>query len=310
MKVAVLLATYNGEKYIKTQIDSLLNQTFHNFELFISDDGSTDNTLEILKEYAFNRHNIHILEKHEPNGSACKNFLYLLENVNSDLYLFCDQDDEWFSDHIENLVRTFEINRKEGVPLLIHSDLMVVDRELNIINDSFFKFSSLSKNPLPYHYYLVQNNVTGCTMAINQELKEKAILNLSTENRLKIPMHDWWLALVAARFGEIIFIENKGLKYRQHGGNEVGAKNVNSFSYVFNRFFNRAANRRSVSMSRNLVSVYLSVFDNVLENEEKKVLSEYISPDKYSKLRRILFLKKNRLERDTLKRKLMQILYI
>jgi len=309
MKVSVLMATYNGEKYVKTQIDSLLNQSYKEFDIYISDDGSKDKTLEILNEYEKKYSNIHVLSQHSPNGSACKNFLYLLNNVDSELYLFCDQDDEWFSDHIENLVKAYEKESDKSIPLLIHSDLEVVDGNLNTINPSFFDFSGLSKNPLNYRYYLVQNNVTGCTMCINQALKEKCLIVENNDIKL-IPMHDWWFALVAARFGKVVFLESKGLRYRQHGNNEVGAKNVNSLSYMFSRFFNKTANKASVEMSRNLVSVFVSVFKGELIEEEVLLLTEYISPEKYSKLHRIAFLRKNGFKRDSFKRRVMQILYI
>ncbi len=310
MKVSVLMATYNGEKFLRTQIDSLLNQSYKDFEIYISDDGSKDHTFYILEEYEKRYSNIHILKNHKPSGSACKNFIYLLESVKSDFYLFCDQDDEWLPDHIENLVCSYEKQEDKNIPILIHSDLIVVDGELNTICDSFFDFSSLSKKPLTYKYYLVQNNVTGCTMGINQALKEKCLNNVSEESIKDIPMHDWWFALVAARFGKIVLLESKGLKYRQHGGNEVGAKKVNSLTYAFKRFLNKQINQKSVSMSRKLVKIYLSVFGNMLPSDEVEVLTEYVTPENYGKLHRIAFLKKNGMERDSFKRKIMQKLYI
>lgn len=308
MKISVLLATYNGEEYISEQLDSLMNQSLKDFYVYISDDGSKDTTMEIIKKYMQQYSNIILLPIHNPTGSACKNFFYLLKKVDSDLYFFCDQDDVWTNDHISNIVDVAK-QMDNSLPFLIHSDLFVVNEKLEIKNASFFEFSNIKKYPLSYKYYLVQNNVTGCSMCINNALKELAIGTGFQDIEHLIPMHDWWFALIASRFGDIKFLETKSLFYRQHSDNSVGAKNVKSYSYKISRFFNKKANEKSIQMSKDITTAFIEVFKDLLEPKEVNMLENYLHLEK-SKISKIIFLKRNSLFKDTLSRKIMQILYI
>ena len=136
MKVSIALATYNGEKYLREQLDSILNQDFKDFTLYISDDGSSDGTLKILGEYAAKDGRVKPFPKHEPNKSACRHFLYMLENIQSDLYLFCDQDDVWTSDHIGIFVEKYKI----GMPCSSHNSFLILS-----LSTVFLKSSSPPK---------------------------------------------------------------------------------------------------------------------------------------------------------------------
>ena len=233
--VTVLLATFNGEKFLEEQLNSLLNQSFSDFRIVIRDDGSTDNTLEIIERYkGISPEKIEICPSGEPTHSAAGNFFKLIELYNDDYIMLCDQDDCWLPDKIEKTLAAMkktEENFGNDTPILVHTDLKVVDEKLKIINNSFIKLQGLSPNFCELNNLLMQNCVTGCTSMFNKALLEKLFILPST-----VAMHDWWIALIAAAFGKIVFLNESTILYRQHSNNEVGAKNVNDFSFIMNSF--------------------------------------------------------------------------
>ena len=140
--IAILMSTYNGERYLREQIDSLLSQTNKDWILYIRDDGSTDGTVLIVKEYEREYpYKIVLLEDGLGNlGSGCS-FMQLLSSVNSDYYMFCDQDDVWLSDKIEKTylkLRTME-SEDIGKSVVVFTDLYIVDKSLNIISNSLWE---------------------------------------------------------------------------------------------------------------------------------------------------------------------------
>ncbi|MEE0353826.1 MAG: glycosyltransferase family 2 protein [Treponema sp.] len=312
MKISILLATYNGEKYFREQLDSILNQDFKDFTLYVSDDGSSDNTLKIIDYYSKKDERIKVLPKHEPNKSACKHFLYMLENVESDLFLFSDQDDVWTKDHISTLVEKYVSlsENEKKLPILIHSDLYVADKNLNIINKSFFDYALLAKKSAHKNSYFLENNVTGGVMLINKKLKDLVFIN---ENYLranieKIPMHDQFFALLAFRFGKIIFIDKQLEFYRQHENNVVGAKNVKSIKNIFHKIL--SIDNLWLKKSQDFVLFFLTCYFDLLSAGERDVLSKFIDLRKFSKLKSVHFLIQNDFLKENRKRQILQILSI
>ena len=174
-QVDVLLATYNGEKYVAEQIDSILNQTYKNIHLIISDDCSKDNTSEILKEYEqkyIQQHNLGVI----------KNIEFLLKKVTNNLYMLSDQDDVWLPQKIEKSVETL---KKENADL-VFGDLEVVDKNLKTMYPSFGDYMLLNKKIKKYiNSYRVNylyNCVTGCTVLSKKEFIEK-ILPIPTDSK-------------------------------------------------------------------------------------------------------------------------------
>jgi len=231
MNVAILLSTYNGEMFLKEQIDSIINQSFKNWDLYIRDDGSTDSTLLIIKKYCKDHHNIHLVEDNK-NLGACQSFLWLLNYVDAPYYMFCDQDDIWLQDKIYislELMKKSESIHPE-IPILVHTDLKVVDKDLKEINTSFWNYAKLKQRYLSgFNYLGVCNGITGCSMMINDKTKK-----VSLPCNLKIPMHDYFLALKVAKFGKIVYLDTSTILYRQHDKNELGAKDTN-FVYFLTR---------------------------------------------------------------------------
>lgn len=230
-KTAILLATYNSQRFLVSQIESIINQTYQDWTLYIRDDGSKDNTIEIISSFINTDTRIVLIEDKFRNLGAGGSFMALLKQVDADNYLFCDHDDVWLSEKIERslkeMQRLSEMN--PGKPIIVHSDLYVVDQDLNVIDNSFWKSSGIKPAILNKKNIIqVFNCVTGCTMLFNQAAKK-----CSLPYNLKAPMHDWWIAIKTLKNGGIIFgISEPLIYYRQHESNEVGARDVNTQYFV------------------------------------------------------------------------------
>ncbi len=224
------MATYNGEKYIKEQINSILNQKYHNWNLIIRDDGSTDKTVHIINDFiAKYPDRITFVKDKKRNLGSSRNFSELLTHSQSEYIMFCDQDDVWLPERIElSMNEILKLEKKFGnkKPLLVFNDLYVVDERLNIQSDSFWKFKKRDPRNTALNRLILQNVITGCAMIINRSL-----LRLSLPIDENAMMHDWWIAIVASAFGEISFIDMPLVYYRQHGSNVIGAntKSISKF---------------------------------------------------------------------------------
>lgn len=212
-KLQILMSTYNGEKYLREQLDSIIKQTYPLINILIRDDGSSDGTLSILKEYAGKYD--HVTYYEGENIGVIQSFLQLLKesDANVSYYAFADQDDVWLPEKIERAVEKLKEKRDKG-PLLYCSDLYVTDEQLNVLKVD-------EKRPRPsFGNALVQNICTGCTAVFNKELRD--VINQTQPKT--IVMHDWWLYLSAALQGTVIYDQTPYIYYRQHGHNEWGVK--------------------------------------------------------------------------------------
>ncbi len=209
-KVQILMSTYNGEKFLEEQIESLLRQSWINLEILIRDDGSKDRTREILKKYSDKYENIHVYLG--TNLGVAKSFFELLKKSDADYVGFCDQDDIWLEQKIEKAVAELE---QERGPALYCSNKILVDSTGNPMN----KQDNRKRKP-GFGNAVVECICTGCTAVMNQELAE--IL------KSKVPdhaiLHDWWTYLAASYVGKVIFDEQAYIYYRQHQENVIGAK--------------------------------------------------------------------------------------
>ena len=220
-KIDILIATYNGEKYIKEQLDSILNQTYKNIRIVISDDSSKDETINILKEYEKKDNRIE-LYLHEKNLGVVKNIEFLLSKVKNELYMLSDQDDVWLPKKVEKSVEKLE---KENADL-VFGDLEVVDEKLDTIYPSFGDFMLLNKkidkyintNKINYFFF-----VTGCTVLSKKKFIDK-IVPIPTESKYLI--HDHWIGLILSLNGKLAYMNEKYIKYRQHGNNQVGTDKI------------------------------------------------------------------------------------
>lgn len=273
-QIDILLATYNGEKYLKEQIDSILNQTYTNFRLIISDDCSKDKTREILKKYNDKRI---ITYFQENNLGYVKNFEFLLSKVENDVYMFADQDDYWLPTKVEHTYNKL----KETDADLVFTDLEVVNEKLEQIKPSFNDYMLLSRKIKKYNDYRMQylyNCVTGCTLMAKNKYFEY-ILPLPTESKYVI--HDTWIACVMANKGKVAYLDEKTIKYRQHGNNQVGTDKI---SHKFTKL--EDVRNLFIEVKLGLFTTYVKhdkIFTEELKEQNKKALQyfEMLKTKKY-----------------------------
>ena len=233
-QIAILMATYNGGKYIREQIDSIVNQTFNNWHLYIRDDGSYDNTISIIKEYCKVYNNITLI--HDALGTlGCRDqFLYLLKIVNADYYMFCDQDDKWFYDKIEKSYKFIQYVESEnpGMPILIGSDSSMCGPNLEVINKSCWDHLHIHPRKfLNINGIYVYPFITGASMILNKKVRDilPPIPEGCPKNR---PMYDWWILINAYKLGIVELLEEPTRFYRQHANNVSGGLDKLDSSYL------------------------------------------------------------------------------
>ncbi len=306
--VDILLTTFNGENYIKEQMDSLLNQTYDNYRILVRDDGSTDKTCQIINDYRKRYPDkVIIIEDKLCAKSAAKNFWILIKHATADYVMFCDQDDYWFPNKIADSVKALEGLEKENgkdCPALIYTDYDVADANLNVLhmksagNQKYTFNGELEK-------LLVQNYVTGCLMAIN-----KSLCDILGEYNNAMLMHDWWIALVASATGVVKHVPIVTMKYRQHGNNEVGAVDIKSFKYRLGKILANKS-KENANLCFRQAEAILEEYDGHIPANKKYILEKYINvKSNKSKIKRIHTLCKGGYLKSDLVRVIGQILYI
>lgn len=223
-RTVIVMAAYNGSRFIDEQIESIRAQSYPDWMLYVRDDGSCDDTVQKILQIERADNRIRLVRDNLGNQGATGNFSALMKiafEENADYLFFADQDDVWHPEKLAVMLDTFrQLELKQGAetPLLVHSDLLLVDEELQPMADSFVTYSGLSPATSGLGVLLCENQVTGCACAINRSL-----LELATPIPREALMHDWWLALLASSVGKIGFISRPLVRYRQHAGNVLGA---------------------------------------------------------------------------------------
>lgn len=206
--ISVCLASYNGEAYILEQVSSILGQLSAEDEVIVSDDGSNDSTLEKVR--GFNDPRIRLL--HGPRQGLVANFQNAILHARGDIIVLSDQDDVWLPGRLENVVPCLRVHD------LVVCDCTVVDRDLNLISPSFYRLNNSGPGLLKN---FTRNSYQGCCMAFR-----KSVLELALPFPVNIPMHDWWLGLVAELYGSVFFLHQPGLLYRRHDANQSSTAQV------------------------------------------------------------------------------------
>ena len=277
-KIDIVLATYNGERFVQRQIESVLDQMDDGCRLLVRDDGSSDGTLALVRQLARRcPDRIVLLDNGGERLGACGSFSRLLESSNADYVALCDQDDVWLPGRLSlplERIRAVEQTFGVAMPVLAHTDLAVVDEDLQAMAPSFWTYSHL--DPMRggrLNRLLVQNVVTGCATMMNRALVRRAC---------PIPaaaaMHDWWLALVASAFGRIEAIPEKTVLYRQHSSNSLGATRYN-WRYVTRCAVDVIRGRamaRWRSTTQQQAAEFLRRFDAELEPRHRVTVSAYV----------------------------------
>ena len=275
-RIEILMAAYNGTPYIREQIDSILGQTDTNWHLTISDDGSTDGTDAIIDEYARQYPGrVQRVYSGRRFGGAKGHFFWLTEQCDADYIAYCDDDDTWRPDKLEKLqkaMRDAEERLGNDKPLLVFSDQTVTDDKLNKLAPSLMRYQKQYFEYFDYRSILLQNVVTGGAMMVNRAL---ARLALRCVEPSQVIMHDWWMAAVAARFGEIVYIDEPLGAYRQHGHNSVGAKNAGSLAHILHKLGHTREIRRTLTDKKAQASVFDRTYVPMLEEADRAVLGQF-----------------------------------
>ena len=221
--VQILLSTFNGASFLKDQLDSILEQSAQNWQLLIRDDGSTDNTRDILKEY-YERFPEKIkLVSGGSGGDSSSSFMSMLSFAEAPYVMFCDQDDVWTSDKVETAFNAIIALEKQCPIALYFTDMKVVDKEMKELQPSFFKQQKLKpewcENP---YFSFAQSIAAGCTMIFT-----KALIQNLHQIRTPLFQHDHWLLMHASFYGKVGFSIDKTVLYRQHESNVVGSHDIN-----------------------------------------------------------------------------------
>ena len=268
-QIDILLTTYNGEKYLKEQIDSILKQTYTNFRLLISDDCSKDSTIKILKEYEQKDNRIKVFLQ-EKNLGYVKNFEFLLTKVENEIYALSDQDDVWNNDKVE---KTYKKLKEEDADL-VFTDLEIVNEKLETINSSFNDYMFLSRKIKKYYKdYRLQylyNCITGCTLMSKKKYLEK-IIPIPMDSKYVI--HDTWIGLIVALNGKIAYLDEATIKYRQHGNNQVGS---NHTSHKYTKL--NQVRELFIDVKYQLFNTYInnsSIFTKDLQKQNEKALKYF-----------------------------------
>lgn len=283
-QVDILLSTYNGSKYLRELIDSIINQTYQNWQLIIRDDGSKDDTFKIIQGFIkqFPEKIIYIDDQYYNLGPN-QSFSKLMEYSNANYIMFCDQDDIWLNNKIELTIKKMLVleGKYSDRPLLVHTDLTVVDKDLKIIFNSFWKYQKLNPECKNLNNIIIQNIVTGCSMMINKKLKE-----LAQPIPTDAIMHDWWIALVASIYSGIYEIESPSILYRQHNENNIGAKKY-SFYYYITRLGKINESHKSNIKIIKQAEALLKCYKEILNKKQYKTLNSFSSIINKNKLNRL-----------------------
>lgn len=306
MTVEILMATYNGADFVAEQIKSILNQSYTQWHLTINDDCSTDGTYKILRDYEKKYPDkISVSQSKVNSKNAKNNFFFMLHNTTADYIMFCDQDDCWLPDKIKLTLEAMRKNEENNVPVLVHTDLRVVDSSLNTVSESMFKAQKLNYKKNKPNNLVVQNIVTGCTVMINKPLAQ--VLQHIPQ---AVEVHDWWIGVVASVFGKIIFLNKPTILYRQHSLNVCGAKNMSDKSYILSRAKNRQNAVYMLGLGYKLSKEFALVYKDKLEPDIYKMLNQYGNMPEYSKIKRLEIIVKYKLWKNGLIRKIGQIIYM
>ena len=298
----ILMAVYNGENYIKEQLNSIIRQTVKDWHLYICDDCSSDNTVDIVLDYVNKYPDKITLVQNSENMGHKAVFFKLLRMSKGDYVFTFDQDDVWKKDKIAVTLKGFQ-NEDTKTPVLVHTDLTIVNQKLEITSPSMIKSQHIDVRKNKPNDMLVQNIVTGCTMAMN-----RALVDILHEPK-KVPVHDWWIATVASFMGKIKFVNKSTMYYRQHSENSVGAK-IMSIDYIVERMRKGKYNKDMLSLGYNLASEILACYGTELKGEERQMLKAYSKMSEKNKIEKIKTVAKFKLWKSGIVRKIGQIIYM
>jgi glycosyltransferase involved in cell wall biosynthesis len=305
--VVVLLATFNGARYLRQQLDSIAAQSHRNWQLVVADDGSCDDTLAIVQSFSEQHPDRVRIVRAGPVGSARENFFRLLRVAGPAPYFaFCDQDDVWTVDKLERLVqRCHQVEgQHRGRSCLVYSDLTVVDAQLGLLNPSFLNQVRARPQDITYKTLLAENAVPGCAMLFNAALAD--IFRASEFDSTRAIMHDWWIALLASTVGEISYVPTPLVSYRQHATNTLGSVERSGLVFTLSKLFK--GDRSAALKTYTQAAAFLGAYGDLLDPTVREELRAFASLNDRHKFARIRLILKHGILKQTLGRRAYQLL--
>ena len=282
VKVCILMSTYNGEEYLKEQIDSLLEQENINVDILIRDDGSSDKTKDILEEYQRNNTNLKTI--FGKNIGFASSFMTILLEAGEDYdyYAFCDQDDYWEKNKLSNAIKKIISTNNKKKPVIYYSNLNNCDENLN-----FLYKTKLEKRKKSLESVALRNAIAGCTMVFDKKMF-KIIKKRYQLNNTAITSHDSYLLILAYALGcEVICDSNSYIRYRKHNNNTSG-----STSTIFNRIKKEMKIFIKKSKKIEMINNILNCYGDMLDPNSKKILYTFSNSNKISYRLKIIFSKR------------------
>ena len=282
VKTVILLATYQGEAWLTPLLDSLSAQTDPDFEVLFQDDGSSDATPSLLRAVSDQDGRFREGKEVGRHLGPAGNFLSLLRQTDGDLIFLCDQDDLWEPDKLSVMKAAMPL--RETRPILVHTDLSVVDQDGNLLAPSFFRLEGWDPSAVTLPPLLVQNNATGCAMLLNRPLADRVLAYGTPE---KMFMHDWFIALTAAAFGRVLFLDQPLTRYRQHGTNVIGASHSSLIVRGFHALGQRKAAQARIALTYTHTRAFQESYGDTLPAEAAELISAYLATQTMPWFRRV-----------------------
>lgn len=286
--IGVMLACYQGEHYLQEQLTSLQRQDDPNFTVLMQDDGSCDSTPALLADIAAADARFHLANEAGHHFGAVGNFLSLMAQDASDYTALCDQDDVWEVHKLSRCRAALEAAEAAyGVetPLLVHSDCRVTDADGRVLHESFFRHQGWDPTAVTLPRLLVQNNVTGCTCMMNAALRRLVVSHADAE---QIHMHDWFIALTAAAFGHVIFLDDPLLRYRQHGRNVKGASQHGLTQRGVAALSAWKKGKARIALTYQQAAAFRTAYGEAMPPKARRVVDAYLATEQMNKLHRVI----------------------
>lgn len=288
VKTLILLTAYNGTAHLPALLTSLQQQTDPDFSVMMQDDGSSDETLSILQRTVEGDPRFYFGQEQGNHYGAAGNFCSLIrQSGDADRILLCDQDDVWEPEKLSVLKK--ELDRMESeygaeTPILVHSDCSLINEAGELTGESFFRHQGWDPAAVTLPPLLVQNNVTGCTLIMNKPLRDLVASHAKAKDLF---MHDWFIALTAASFGKIGFVNQPLTRYRQHDGNAVGASSASLIRRGLSAFGKRKDAKRRIRLTYTHTKVFRKLYEGELPAEAHSIINAYLATEHMPRLKRV-----------------------
>lgn len=270
-EISVAIATFNGELYIKSQIESILNQTIVPNEIVIVDDLSTDNTLNVIADLQI-KHSLIKVFVNDKNKGPAETFKIAITKCVFPYVALCDQDDIWKKNKLSVSLCELKKVEKIGKPCIVFSDLELIDKNNNPVASSFWEIQKFKPHNVNFRDILIGNVATGCTILMNSSMKSE-IYKMPND----VTMHDHWIAITAYGIGEVGIIEEKLVLYRTHD-KSFTQKDKLSYIQRFLMFIQTINDNERSYMIKNIqqAKIFFSIYENIIQDEVSKILQNFI----------------------------------